>query len=193
VRLRKLRPVIRHPTSLGLCALLLLTACATTSPAALASPRVSSTVSTSPQVAWPAPAQRPNYPPRDLADLAALAQKGVDRRVGFTEGQPLDECSMGWTMFQEVEGTPPPQLAADLVHMAVKKGFMFQTCGGNLFGSLNIAYCNCYRGDHGVLYIERGPSRQPAPGMMQVVFWVRDDADSPGDWRLTVPAPAAPA
>ena len=140
----------------------------------------------------PPPSVHPNYPPQSLADLAALAGRGVDRRVGFTEAQPLDLCSMGWTMILEPAGTSPEQEAADLMRMAVKKGFLYQTCGGNLFGSTDITYCNCYRGDRGVLYLERGPSREPSPGMMQVVFWVHDGADTPGDWRLTVPAPARP-
>jgi hypothetical protein len=178
------------------CLVLAAAACGSTPTATahrVASPTPRSSPSPSPQVPWPAPAANPNYPPRDLADLAALAARGAGRRPVWTESQPLDLCAMGWTMIQEFDGTPPEQLAADLMRMAVQKKFLFASCGGNLFGSTDTTYCNCYRGDHGVLYIERGYSRQPAPGMMQVIFWVKDSGDSPGDWRLTVPAPAAPA
>jgi hypothetical protein len=177
------------------CLLVVVAAACGGAPAAVAhrpgspSPRSSP----SPQVVWPAPAANPNYPPRDLADLAALAAKGVQRRPVWTESQPLELCAMGWTMIQEFDGTPSEQLAADLMRMAVQKKFLFASCGGNLFGSTDTTYCNCYRGDHGVMYIERGYSRQPAPGMMQVIFWVKDTGDSPGDWRLTVPAPAEPS
>lgn len=180
--------------ALGLVVLSTL-ACGATprTPAARRTPSATASPSPSPEVPWPAPAAQPNYPPRDLADLSALAAEGIQRRPVWTESQPLDLCAMGWTMIQEVDGTRPEQVAADLMRMAVQKRFLFATCGGNLFGSTDTTYCNCYRGDHGVLYIERGPSREPAPGMMEVVFWVSDGADSPGDWRLTVPAPAPAA
>jgi len=173
------------------CALILAAACGGgRSVAAHRSPAAPPIASPSPQAPWPAPAAQPNYPPRDLADLSALAAAGEQRQPAFTESQPLDVCAMGWTMIVEPAAVSPRQEAADLMRMAVQKQFLFATCGGNLFGSTNGSYCNCYRGDRGVLYIERGPARAPSPGMMQVVFWVRDGADSPGDWRLVVPAPA---
>ena len=152
-------------------------------------------VMTSPSVRQPVklppPAVKPNYPPLNLADLVALANRGVPRRFIGAEAQDLHVCSKEWNRIFEPDGTPPQQIAADLMKVALDRRVIFNSCGGYIYGTVDRSYCNCYRGDHGYLVLDRGPNFEPAPGQMLVTFSVRDTETSPGDWEVTVEAPNA--
>lgn len=137
----------------------------------------------------PLPSAHPSYPPADLADVVALAAHGVPRRFIGAETQQVDYCTRQWNKVYEPDGTPPRQIAADLVKVAIDRKALFESCGGFIYGTTNRAFCNCYTGDHGLLVIERGPGYEPASGEMRMTFSVSDTADSPDDWTAVVDAP----
>ena len=130
----------------------------------------------------------PNYPPQNLADLVALAQRGTSLRFIGGEGQFLTSCSVAWDRFYEPSESAQ-QIAADLVKAAIDRQVLTRSCGGYVYGTTNAAFCNCYHGDHGLLTVNRGPDLEPAPGMMLVIFCRTEFDTSPDDWLLTVPAP----
>ena len=137
----------------------------------------------------PPPNAEAVYPQRDLGDVVALADRGVARRFIGAETQQLEGCTREWNKVYEPDGTPPNQIAADLLKVAIDRKAIFESCGGFVYGTTNRAFCNCYTGDHGLLVIERGPNYEPAPGKMRLTFSVKDTQDSPGDWILVAQAP----
>jgi hypothetical protein len=142
-------------------------------------------------VKLPSPSVEPNYPPVNLADLVALADRGVSRRFIGAEAQDLHTCTKEWNRVFEPDGTPPEQIASDLMKVAINRKVIFNSCGGYIYGTVDPSFCNCYRGDHGYLVIDRGPNFEPAPGQMLVTFSLRDTDTSPHDWEVIVPAPTA--
>ena len=166
--------------------LLLLIACGG-SELANASPKV---VAPRSPVPLPPPSTHPRYPPVDLADVVALGNDGVQRRFLGAEGQNLGPCSRGWERIFEPDGTTSQQKAADLVMFALSRHLFTKSCGGLVFGTTKDTYCNCYHGDHGYLEINRGPTQEPAPGKMQVLFEEVENQVSGGDWDITVDAPS---
>jgi hypothetical protein len=137
----------------------------------------------------PSPGAHPAYPPKDLADVVALADAAKTRRFIGMEDQQLDNCDRAWMRVLEPDGTPPRQVAADLMHVAIQRKGIFSSCGVFVYGTTDPSYCNCYRGDHGLLVIDRGPNYEPAPGMMRVTFSVRDTEASAQDWSVVMVAP----
>ena len=77
-------------------------------------------------------------------------------------------------------------MAADLIKVSIQRRVLLSSCGGFIFGTTNRTFCNCYRGDHGYLVIERGPEAAPEPGKMRLYFSADENKVSPGDWQLTV-------
>jgi hypothetical protein len=144
-----------------------------------------------PRVTHPLPPASvdPNYPPADLGDVVALAARGVPRRFIGAETQQVDYCARQWNKVYEPDGTPPGQIAADLVKVAIDRKAIFESCGGFIYGTTNRAFCNCYTGDHGLLVLDRGPGYEPSSGKMRMTFSVSDTAASPGDWTAVVDAP----
>ena len=138
----------------------------------------------------PPPSQVPAYPPASLADVVALAAGGVDRKFVGAEGQPLDYCSRAWMRIYEPDGLTPRQEAADLLKVSIERHVLTKSCGGFIFGTTNIAYCNCYHANHGYIDIERGPQGEPSPGKMTVSFSLTDISESPSDWSVTVDEPS---
>lgn len=157
--------------------------------AARPSPSRSSSPSPRPLVVMPPPAAHPNYPPQTLADLVALGDRGLHRRLVGMEDGPIGFCAVAWVKTHELDGTPPEQIAADLVQIAFQRHVFFSSCGGYVYGTTFLGYCNCYLGDHGLLTINRGPDRGEPPGKMLVTFAASDTAASPGDWTVTLDAP----
>ena len=137
----------------------------------------------------PSPSLHPSYPPKDLGDVVALAAEAKTRRFIGMEDQPLDNCDRAWNRVLEPDGTPPRQIAADLMRVAIQRKGIFSSCGVFVYGTIDPSYCNCYRGDHGLLVVDRGPNYEPAPGMMRLTFSVRDTEASPGDWSAVMVAP----
>ena len=137
----------------------------------------------------PSPSAHPTYPPADLADVVALANRGVPRRFIGAETQQVDYCTRQWNKVYEPDGTPPRQIAADLVKVAIDRKAIFESCGGFIYGTTNRAFCNCYTGDHGLLVLDRGPNYEPASGKLRMTFSVSDTADSPDDWSAVIDAP----
>jgi hypothetical protein len=137
----------------------------------------------------PSPNSNPAYPPANLGDVVALADRGVARRFIGAETQPVDNCAREWNKVYEPDGTPPRQIAADLVKVAIDRRAIFESCGGFVYGTTNRAFCNCYTGDHGLLVIDRGPGYEPATGKMRLTFSVSDTVESAGDWSAVLDAP----
>ena len=146
---------------------------------------------TTPRVTHPLPPpnSQPAYPPADLGDVVALADRGVQRRFIGAETQPVDYCAREWNKVYEPEDTPPAQIAADLVKVAIDRKAIFESCGGFIYGTTNRAFCNCYTGDHGLLVLDRGPGYEPTGGKMRMTFSLSDTAESPQDWSVIVDAP----
>ena len=139
----------------------------------------------------PPPAAHPNYPPRDLADFAALAQSGRSIRIVGNEGQGTGACNVVWLKVHELGGTPE-QVAADLVQMAIARKVIFSSCGGYIFGTTNLSFCNCYIGEHGYLQVDRAQNG-PGAGKMKLTFSITDtDTSSPGDWQVVLDQPDEP-
>ena len=134
----------------------------------------------------PPPSAHPTYPPTNLADLSALARKGVERSFIVGEGQHLSRCSRAWDEIYEPAGTAAQQMAADLIKVAIQRRVLLTSCGGFIFGTTDRKFCNCYHGDHGYLVIERGPEAAPEPGKMRLYFSADENKVTPGDWQLTV-------
>lgn len=170
-------------------ALVLITmSCGSTTTSSRPTPSVAPVALPSP-VALPPPSLHPNYPPEDLGDIVALADKGATRQFLGAEGQSLGTCSRGWERIYEPGATPPVQRAADLVKFAIAKQLLTRSCGGFVFGTTNDANCNCYHGENGYLEVDRGPAQEPAPGKMEIIYQVVEDHPSPNDWDITVDAP----
>lgn len=134
----------------------------------------------------------PSYPPANLGDVASLSARGVHRQFVGMEDQQVDTCTRAWNKVVEPDGTPPQQIAADLVKVAVDRKALFNSCGGFVYGTVDRSYCNCYRGDHGLLTIDRGPGYEPVAGKMKLTFVVKETTASPGDWEAVVDAPDRP-
>lgn len=178
--------MISRPTAI-LVFLVAITACGGTPTALAPTP---SPIAVPTPVKLPPPSTHPNYPPVNLADVVALGQQGTPRRFLGAEGQTLGACSRGWDRILEPDGTSSQQKAADLVMFAMSKSLLTKSCGGMVFGTTNVAFCNCYHGDHGYLEIDRGPAQEPAPGKMEVIFEATENQTTPGDWDITVDAPS---
>jgi hypothetical protein len=168
---------------LSLLLLFGLVACA---PATSRTPEDSAIPSTLPVRHLPPPSEHPRYPPVDLGDVVALADQGAERRWAGAEGQRLSRCSRGWERIQEPAGMPPRQIAADLLKVAIDRHILLTSCGGFIFGTMDLTPCNCYHGDHGYLEIDRGPEAAPEPGKMLIYFAADENKVSPGDWQITV-------
>lgn len=152
--------------------------------------RVASPSPTAQPVPMPPPAEHPNYPPQNLPDLVALADRGVDRRFIGMEGQPLGPaCNRAWMRVNEPPGVPPEQEAADLLKVSIARFALQKSCGAFIFGTTDLRVCNCYHAENGYLEIDRGPGAEPAPGKMLVLFALNDKDASPSDWQITVEAP----
>ena len=172
-------------------AISVLVACGGTSTTAHATPSpVTSPVSHG--VPMPPPAEHPNYPPQNLPDLIALADRGVARHFIGMEGQPIGQgCDRGWMRVYEPAGIPAPQEAADLLKVSIQRHAFQESCGAYIFGTTDASYCNCYHAENGYIEIDRGPAAEPAPGKMLVIFTQKDNEASPVDWRVEVDAPTA--
>lgn len=177
--------------TLGLALVVVACGPSAAQPVSKASPTAAPTPSAQQLVPLPPPSLHPNYPPANLADLVALARRGVPRRFIGAEGQALSTCSRAWNKVYEPDGTPPDQIAADLMKVAIDRHAALTSCGGFIYGTTNRAYCNCYTGDHGLLVINRGPDVEPAPGKMLVTFSLNDSQVSPEDWEVIVDTPTA--
>ena len=137
----------------------------------------------------PSPSAHPSYPPKDLADIVALAAEAKPRRFIGMEDQPLDNCDRAWMRVFVLNGTPPREAAAELLHAAIQHYGIFSSCGAFVYGTTDTAYCNCYHGENGMLSIERGPNYEPSPGVMRLTFSVKETVASPGDWTAVMVAP----
>lgn len=136
----------------------------------------------------PPPSTNPNYPPQNLPDLIALADRGVDRRFIGMEGQALGPgCNRAWMRIDEPAGIAPNQMAADLLAVSIQRYAFQKSCGAFIFGTTDRTVCNCYHAENGYIEIDRGPGVEPAPGKM-TVFFARTDI-SPPDWTIVVDAP----
>lgn len=141
----------------------------------------------------PPPSEHPNYPPQNLPDLIALADRGVNRRFIGMEGQALGPaCNRAWMRVYEPAGVAPRQEAADLLKVSIERHAFQKSCGAFIFGTTDVRVCNCYHAEHGYLQIDRGPGAEPAPGRMLVFFALNDTDTSPSDWTITVDAPTDP-
>ena len=168
----------------GLVLLLLTLACAQAPTAGVPTHAPSPTQVEMPKL--PPPSDHPQYPPANLADLSALASRGMERSFIVGEGQHLSRCSRAWDEVYEPAGTAPRQMAADLLKVAIDRRVLLTSCGGFIFGTTDRKFCNCYHGDHGYVVIERGPEGAPTPGKMRIYFSVDDNKVSPDDWQVTV-------
>jgi hypothetical protein len=97
---------------------------------------------------------------------------------------------MVWDRVYEVDGSPARQVAADLMQVAIARRIIYASCAGYVYGTTNLSYCNCYRGDHGLLAFDREPE-EVAAGKMKVTFSASDSDPNP-DWQLVVDAPSRP-
>lgn len=140
-------------------------------------------------VPMPSPAEHPNYPPRTLPDVVALADGGVERKFIGMEGEPLGPCDRAWMRVYEPAGLTARQMAADLLKVSIERHAFEKSCGGFIFGTIDATQCNCYHAEHGYVEIDRGPAAAPAPGKMTVVFALTDSSPSPADWSVVVDAP----
>jgi len=136
----------------------------------------------------PPPSAHPNYPPKDLADLVALAEQGIDRRFLGGEGQHLESCSRAWDRVYEPNGVSPKQTAADLLKVAIERRVLLRSCGGFIFGTTSFDNhdCNCYHGENGYLEIDRGKEARPSPGKMLIIFEAKQNHDSASNWSVIV-------
>ena len=174
----------------ALALLLVGAACGQTSAAVAPSP-TQPVLPVATPVPMPPPAANPSYPPQTLADLVALADRGLDRRFIGMEGQALGPaCNRGWMRVYEPAGVPPQQEAADLLRVSIERFAFQKSCGAFIFGTTDTRACNCYHAEHGYMEIDRGLQVEPAPGKMLVFFALNDkDTTSPSDWQVTVDAP----
>jgi len=178
----------RIATALAL--VLLSTACGQATNAQTPSPSTSASPSVL-AVPMPSPAADPAYPPKTLADLVGLADRGANRRFIGMEGQALGPaCNRGWMRIYEPAGLAPRQMAEDLLKVSIERFAFQKSCGAYIFGTTATHYCNCYHAEHGYMEIDRGPGAEPAPGKMSVFFALNDkDTTSPEDWQVVVDAP----
>ena len=138
----------------------------------------------------PPPSLHPSYPPANLGDLVALADRGIERRFIGMEGQSLSPaCNRAWMRVNEPPGVPPEQMAADLLKVSIDRFAFQKSCGAFIFGTTDLRVCNCYHAENGYLEIDRGSAAEPAPGKMLVFFALNDKDASPSDWTVTVDAP----
>ena len=136
----------------------------------------------------PPPSSHPNYPPKDLADIVALADRGLDRRFLGGEGQHLESCSRAWDRVLEPDGVSPQQTAADLLQVAIEHRVLLTSCGGFIFGTTKFDNhdCNCYHGENGYLEIDRGTEARPSVGKMQIIFEAKQNHPSASNWSVIV-------
>ena len=136
----------------------------------------------------PPPSEHPNYPPKDLADIVALANRGADRRFLGGEGQHLESCSRAWDRVFEPNSVSPQQTAADLLKVAIEHRVLLTSCGGFIFGTTSFDNhdCNCYHGENGYLEIDRGNEARPAAGKMLIIFEAKQNHKSTSNWSVMV-------